>query len=185
MAERKGLVTLKGNPVTLVGKEVKVGDAAPDVTLVGNDLKAVALSTFRGKVVVLSSVPSLDTPVCDTETRRFNEEAAKLGDGVADLDFLADERHRIALECHEPLAFGHDFLLLRLFARCRAPLAGGDRQGARRNEYRDDSDSHGDRNPLAGHDVAGAGGLPVFPPMTSRGRAGCSIPARKPPWRRG
>jgi len=90
MAERKGLVTLKGNPVTLVGKEVKVGDAAPDVTLLDNDLKAVALSAFRGKVVVLSSVPSLDTPVCDTETRRFNEEAAKLGDGVAVLTISMD-----------------------------------------------------------------------------------------------
>jgi len=90
MAERKGLVTLKGNPVTLVGKEVKVGDAATDVTLLDNDLKAVALSAFRGKVVVLSSVPSLDTPVCDTETRRFNEEAAKLGDGVAVLTISMD-----------------------------------------------------------------------------------------------
>jgi len=90
MAERKGLVTLKGNPVTLVGKEVEVGDAAPDVTLVDNDLKEVALSSFRGKVVILSSVPSLDTPVCDTETRRFNEEAAKLGDGVAVLTISMD-----------------------------------------------------------------------------------------------
>ena len=90
MAERKGLVTLKGNPVTLVGKEVKVGDAAPDVTLVDNDLKLVALSAFRGKVVILSSVPSLDTPVCDIETRRFNEEAAKMGDGVAVLTLSMD-----------------------------------------------------------------------------------------------
>ena len=82
MKERKGVITLKGNPMTLVGPELKVGDAAPDVTLAANDLSPVALSSFRGKVVVLAAVPSLDTPVCDLETRRFNQEAAKLGDGV-------------------------------------------------------------------------------------------------------
>jgi thiol peroxidase len=143
MAERKGLVTLKGNPVTLVGKEVKVGDAAPDVTLVDNDLKLVALSAFRGKVVILSSVPSLDTPVCDIETRRFNEEAAKMGDGVAVLTLSMDlpfaqkrwcgahgiERVR-TLSDHRDAAFGTAYGVLikelRLLARAVFVV---DRQG--------------------------------------------------------
>ncbi len=75
-------VTLRGNPLTLGGSEVSVGQAAPDFTAVNNDLQSVKLSEAQGKVVILSSVPSVDTPVCDTETRRFNEEAAKLGEGI-------------------------------------------------------------------------------------------------------
>jgi thiol peroxidase len=82
MRERTGLVTMKGNPVTLLGNEVKVGQQAPDVELVANDLSTVRLSSFSGKVRIITSVPSLDTAVCDTETRRFNEEAGKLGDAV-------------------------------------------------------------------------------------------------------
>jgi thioredoxin-dependent peroxiredoxin len=75
-------VTFKGTPVALGGGEVKPGRAAPDFTAVDNNLQTVRRSDVKGKVVVLSSVPSLDTPVCDTETRRFNQEAAKLGAGV-------------------------------------------------------------------------------------------------------
>ena len=75
-------VTLRGNPIALAGTEVAAGQAAPDFTAVNNDLQPVTLSEARGKVVILSSVPSVDTPVCDTETRRFNEEAGKLGDGI-------------------------------------------------------------------------------------------------------
>ncbi len=82
MAERAGAITMKGNPLTLVGNEIKVGDNAPDVTLVANDLSEVKLSSFRGKKVVLSVVPSLDTPVCDLQTKRFNQEASKLNDTV-------------------------------------------------------------------------------------------------------
>jgi len=82
MRERTGLVTLKGNPVTLVGNEIKVGEQAPDAELVANDLSAVKLSSFNGKVRIITSVPSLDTLVCDIETRRFNEEAGRLGDGL-------------------------------------------------------------------------------------------------------
>lgn len=82
MAERVGAVTMKGNPLTLTGNEVKAGDQAPDVTLVANDLSEVKLSSFKGKKVILSAVPSLDTPVCDVETRRFNQEAGKLNDVV-------------------------------------------------------------------------------------------------------
>jgi thiol peroxidase len=75
-------VSFKGNPVKLSGAEVKPNQPAPDFTAVDNGLQPVRLSGARGKVVILSAVPSLDTPVCDTETRRFNEEAGKLGDGV-------------------------------------------------------------------------------------------------------
>jgi len=67
----------------LLGPELKIGDTAPDVVLVNNDLAPVSLSSYRGKICIISSVPSLDTPVCDMETRRFNEEAGALGDDVA------------------------------------------------------------------------------------------------------
>src|SRR5260370_7589236 len=80
--ERKGAVTLRGNPLTLGGPELRPGQSAPDFTALDNALKPVKLSEAKGKVVILSSVPSLDTPTCDTETRRFNQEAAKLGEGV-------------------------------------------------------------------------------------------------------
>ncbi len=81
--ERSGLVTLKGNPVTLLGPAIKPGDDAPDVELLTNDLEPFKLSSLKGKVAVLITVPSLDTQVCDIETKRFNDEAQKLGDGVA------------------------------------------------------------------------------------------------------
>ncbi|MCU0604779.1 MAG: thiol peroxidase [Desulfobacterales bacterium] len=90
MEERKGAVTLRGNALTLSGPEIKTGASAPDVELLDNDLKPVRLSAYKGKVVVVSSVPSLDTPVCDMETRRFNTEAAKLGDNVAILTVSTD-----------------------------------------------------------------------------------------------
>ena len=75
---RAGAVTLRNNPVTLGGPEITPGATAPDFTALDNGLQAVKLSGHHGKVVVLSSVPSLDTPVCDTETRRFNQEAGGL-----------------------------------------------------------------------------------------------------------
>jgi thiol peroxidase len=74
---------MKGNPLTLMGQELNIGDMAPDVVLANNDLAPVSLSSYQGKVCIISSVPSLDTPVCDMETRRFNEEAGALGDDVA------------------------------------------------------------------------------------------------------
>jgi thiol peroxidase len=80
--ERTGVVTLKGNPITLVGPEIKVGQTAPDFTALDNALQPVRLADAKGKVVILSAIPSVDTPVCDTETRRFNQEAANLGDGI-------------------------------------------------------------------------------------------------------
>ena len=82
MKEPQDTVTMKGRPVTLVGRGVKVGEDAPDFAAVGNDLSEVRLSSFRGKVCLMASVPSLDTPVCDIEARRFNAEAGSLGEGV-------------------------------------------------------------------------------------------------------
>lgn len=90
MKERTGIVTMKGNPLTLLGNEVKVGDAVPDFEVLSNDLSPVTSSSFRGKVCIVSSVPSLDTPVCDTETRRFNEEAGRLSADVAVLIISMD-----------------------------------------------------------------------------------------------
>lgn len=90
MKERSGLITFKGNPLTLVGSDVKVGDRAPEFTATGNDMSPVGLSSFRGKTVIISAVPSLDTPVCDVETRRFNEEAGKLGADIVVLTISMD-----------------------------------------------------------------------------------------------
>jgi len=82
MTERRGAVTFKGKPLTLVGEVPAVGSIGPDCTLVGNDLAEVTLSSLSGKVRVIVTVPSLDTPVCDLEARRFNAAAAELGEQV-------------------------------------------------------------------------------------------------------
>jgi thiol peroxidase len=71
-------ITLKGNPVKLPGTEVKVGDTAPDFTLQDATLADVTLASSKGKTRIIAAIPSLDTPVCALETKRFNEEAAKL-----------------------------------------------------------------------------------------------------------
>ena len=90
MQERDGLVTMKGNPITLMGTEPQVGDKAPDFVAIDNDLNPVSFDSFRGKVCIISSVPSLDTPVCDMETRRFNDEAGRLGEDVEILTISMD-----------------------------------------------------------------------------------------------
>jgi len=90
MANRTGLVTLKGNPISLTGDPVDVGQKAPDFTVVANDLSNKTLADFAGKVVIISVVPSLDTPVCDTSTKKFNDEAGKLGDSVVVLTVSRD-----------------------------------------------------------------------------------------------
>lgn len=90
MNEKSGIITFKGNPMTLMGPELKVGDAAPDFAVVDNSLAAVTLSTYAGKIKIISAVPSLDTPVCDTETRRFNVEAASLPGNVVVLTVSLD-----------------------------------------------------------------------------------------------
>jgi thiol peroxidase len=90
MNERTGIVTMKGNPMTLVGNAVNVGEAGPDFVVMDNDLAAVSFSSYRQKVCVISSVPSLDTPVCDLETKVFNEKASQLGADVAVLTISMD-----------------------------------------------------------------------------------------------
>jgi len=90
MKEMHGHVTMKGNPLTLLGNKPSEGEPAPDFTVVDNNLNEVKLLTYRGKVRIISSVPSLDTPVCDTETRRFNKEAARLGPDVMILTISMD-----------------------------------------------------------------------------------------------
>jgi len=88
--ERTGIITFKGNPMTLIGPELKVGDTAPDFSVVDNGLAPITLASSAGKVRIISAVPSLDTPVCDTETRRFNQEAANLPGEVVVLTISQD-----------------------------------------------------------------------------------------------
>ena len=90
MVERPGAITVEGGPVTLVGKELTVGDPAPDFVALDNDLSPVAFSSFRGKICIISTVASLDTSTCDIETRRFNEEASRLGLDVVILTISMD-----------------------------------------------------------------------------------------------
>jgi thiol peroxidase len=81
--ERTDVVTLGGDPLTLIGNEVKVGDKAPGFTVLAGIAEPVGLGDFKGKVKVLNVVGSVDTPVCDKQTKRFNKEAAGLGEDVA------------------------------------------------------------------------------------------------------
>ncbi len=90
MNERTGIITFKGNPLTLVGPELKVGDKAPAFTVVDNGLAPKTLADYSGKIKIISAVPSLDTPTCDTETRRFNQEAAGLPGNVVVLTISLD-----------------------------------------------------------------------------------------------
>lgn len=76
--ERPGATTMRGNPKTLIGPELKPGDPAPDFSLVDGGLNSVSLKDTGNQVRIISVIPSLDTPVCDAQTKRFNEEAAKL-----------------------------------------------------------------------------------------------------------
>jgi thiol peroxidase len=85
-----GPVTMKGKPLTLLGTEVKVGDKAPDFKVVDASFKPIVLSDFKGKTVLISAVPSLDTGVCAAQTKRFNEEAAKLPTNVVILTISED-----------------------------------------------------------------------------------------------
>lgn len=131
--ERSGAVTFKGNPVTLLGPELKVGDQAPDFTVLDNDLNPVTLASSKGSVRIISVVPSIDTGVCDMQTRRFNEEAAKLAGAKVltisvDLPFAqkrwcgaAGVENLQTLSDHRDLSFGKAYGVaikeLRLLAR--------------------------------------------------------------------
>jgi thiol peroxidase len=125
MTERTDVVTFQGAPLTLVGTTPAVGEMAPDATLLDNELNPLSLASLRGDVLVLSVVPSLDTPVCDTQTRKFNEAAAGLGEGVQVLTISMDLPFAQARWCgaagidrvqtlsdHRAAAFGENYGLL-------------------------------------------------------------------------
>jgi thiol peroxidase len=88
--ERTGVITFKTNPMTLLGPDINVGDAAPDFHVVDNGLQPVTLASSAGKVRLITVVPSIDTPTCDTMTRKFNEEAAKLPEAVVSYTISLD-----------------------------------------------------------------------------------------------
>ncbi|MGG2095105.1 thiol peroxidase [Bacillus sp. S13(2024)] len=126
-------VTFKGNPITLVGTEVKVGDQAPNFQVLANDLSAVTLETYKGAVKLISVVPSIDTGVCDAQTRRFNEDAAGIANAKVltisvDLPFAQKRwcaanglENVVTLSDHRDLSFGEAYGVvmkeLRLLAR--------------------------------------------------------------------
>lgn len=97
--ERRGFITLAGNALTLTGREVKTGDKAPDFNVLDNNLKEVGLKDFAGKIKLISVTPSLDTPVCDMQARRFNEEASRLPEDVVVLNISMDLPFAIARFC--------------------------------------------------------------------------------------
>jgi thiol peroxidase len=132
--ERTGVVTFAGNPLTLVGPAIKVGDKAPGFTVLDNGLAPKTLADFAGKTVVISVTPSLDTPVCDAQLRRFNDAATKVGDDVVvlnvsmDLPFankrfcsVAGIEKALTLSDHRDASFGNAYGVLvkelRLLAR--------------------------------------------------------------------
>lgn len=88
--ERTNVATFKGNPLTLIGPELKVGDTAPEFHLHKNLLEEATLQDYSDKIKLISVVPSLDTGVCDAQTRRFNQEASALGEDVVVLTVSAD-----------------------------------------------------------------------------------------------
>ena len=90
MSDRNNVIKMKGNALTLTGNEVKVGDSAPDFAALDSTLTSVKLSDFKGKTVIVVSVPSIDTPTCDLEAKRFNQEAGKFGDDVIVLTISMD-----------------------------------------------------------------------------------------------
>ena len=97
--ERKGIVTFKGKGMTLVGQAVKAGDKAPQFKALDNKLNEVTLKDFTGKVKLISVTPSLDTPVCDAQARRFNIEAAKLPDSCVVVNVSMDLPFAISRFC--------------------------------------------------------------------------------------
>lgn len=141
--ERPAGTTLKGNPFTLVGPELKAGDQAPDFDVLGGDLSPVNIESYKGKVKVICAVPSLDTPVCDAEIRRFNQEVAGLSDDIAvltvsvDLPFAqqrwcgaANVENVTALSDHRSTSFGEAYGTLikelRLLSRAVFVVDAGD-----------------------------------------------------------
>jgi thiol peroxidase len=120
--ERFGAVTFRGKPLTVIGEPLRVGDVAPDVELVAPDLSSFRIRSTDGKIRILSVVPSLDTGVCDAQTRRFDQEVARFGDEVvlitvsADLPFAqrrwaaeANAQHVLLASDHREMAFGQAY----------------------------------------------------------------------------
>ena len=125
MAEiRTGAITLGGTPTDLAGPELKIGDPAPDFTLQNHALEDVTLGSFAGKTLVIATVPSLDTPVCHAETKRFNEQAEKLANTqvlVVSMDLPFGQKRWcgaegveevITLSAHRSSAFGESYGVL-------------------------------------------------------------------------
>ena len=143
MAERKGIMKFKGTPLTLIGPALKVGDRAPDAKLVANDGSEVSLSSYKGKVIILSAVQSLDTSVCDTQTRRFNEQTAALGPDVIVVTVSMDLppaqkrwcgasglKNVVTLSDHREAAFGQAYgVLIKEFRLDGRSVFVVDRQG--------------------------------------------------------
>jgi thiol peroxidase len=134
MEERKDIITMKGNPLTLVGPDLKVGEKAPDFIVLDSELNQVNLNNFAGKIKIISVTPSLDTPVCDLQARRFNHEAASLPQDVVVLNISMDLPFAISRFCtaadidrakvlsdHRDASFGNNYGILikelRLLAR--------------------------------------------------------------------
>jgi thiol peroxidase len=88
--DKKKTVKMRGKPLALAGWPVEVGERAPEFNLLDNDLAEKTFADYKGKILIISSVPSLDTPVCDLETRRFNQAAAGLGEDVTVLTVSMD-----------------------------------------------------------------------------------------------
>jgi thiol peroxidase len=90
MQEHQGVVTFQGNPLTLLGPQLKVGDVAPSFELLNNQLQVVKKSDFPGKTLLLSVAPSLDTPVCALQAKRFHQEIGTLPPSVTVIMVTAD-----------------------------------------------------------------------------------------------
>lgn len=132
--ERKGIITFQGNPLTLLGPELKLNAKAPDFTVLAQDLSPITLANFPGKIKMISVTPSLDTPVCDLQIRRFNQEASNLSKDVVVLNISMDLPFALARFCtangidgvmalsdHRDASFGMNYGVLikelRLLAR--------------------------------------------------------------------
>lgn len=132
--ERKDLVKMAGTPVTLEGNAITIGDSAPDFTALSKDMQPVSFHDFNGKIILISAAPSIDTPVCDLQATRFNQEAAKLPDDVQIINITVDLPFALSRFCaakgiekiltlsdHRDLSFGKAYGVVvkefRLLAR--------------------------------------------------------------------
>lgn len=141
--ERNGVITFRGNPLTLVGNAVKAGDKAPVFTALDKDMTPVSLSDFAGKVKIVSVTPSLDTPTCNLQAMTFNDKAASLSDNIVIVNISMDLPFAIARFCsaegidklrtlsdHRDASFGNAYGVLmkelRLLARSIFVIDKGD-----------------------------------------------------------